>query len=289
MLVPFHLIRERWHVRRRDRKLAQAVSLADVLVCSHAKSGRTWLRAMVSHIYHQLYATPPELLIHNDNLQQISPRIPFVYFGDGVEVRSRLSGKLLARAQPHQRAVFLLRDPRDVAVSFYHHLRERATPRELLRKHVPEEVLRLDLFEFVLHEDFGLPRVIDRFNQWSSDARKFDRVAFVTYEALWTDGTSELGRVMQVLGERVSTPTLQKAVNFASFDSLQEKERNGFFQGERLMPTMGRTGPAYKVREGGIHGHRKLFTPEQLSIIDKVVEERLNSSIGYTDSTDLEK
>ncbi|HSH26284.1 MAG TPA: hypothetical protein VK972_00710, partial [Wenzhouxiangella sp.] len=58
-----------WHIGRRDRKLAQAMRQADALICFHAKSGSTWLRAMVSHVYHQRYGTPADVLLQHGNLR----------------------------------------------------------------------------------------------------------------------------------------------------------------------------------------------------------------------------
>lgn len=275
-----------WHVGRRDRKLALAMRQADALICFHAKSGSTWLRAMVSHVYHRLYGTPADVLLQNGNLKRLCPAIPFVYFGDGLEVRSVYSGRLLAQARPHQRVVFLLRDPRDIAVSFYHHLRDRATERELLRKRVPEEVRRLELFDFMQHPIFGLPRVIERFNRWAEASEGFEHSTIVSYEGLWRDAPAELGRVMYALGEEVPRDMLEAAADFASFASLKEKERSGFFQGERLKPVEVEGRQAFKVREGGVHGHRQLFSAKQLAVIDAMVAERLRPDLGYGVSAD---
>lgn len=274
-------LRDHWHLQRRDRKLAAALRQADVLVCFHAKSGSTWLRAMISHVYHRLYGTPADLLIHYGNLQRHAPTVPFVYFGDGLEVRRHGSGQLLARARPKQRVIFLLRDPRDVSVSFYHHLRERATPRELLRKQVPERVRQLSLYDFLLDPEFGLHRVIRRYNLWAAESGQFEQASFITYEALWEAPAEELGRTMAVLGEEPPPDILQAAVDFASFPSLKEKERSGFFQGERLKPTQVGETQAFKVREGGTQGYRRHFTPAQLATIDDMVTRQLDSRLGY--------
>ncbi|WP_026987225.1 sulfotransferase domain-containing protein [Fodinicurvata fenggangensis] len=274
-------LRDHWHLQRRDRKLAAALRQADILVCFHAKSGSTWLRAMISHVYHRLYGTPADLLIHYGNLQRHAPTVPFVYFGDGLEVRRHGSGQLLARARPKQRVIFLLRDPRDVSVSFYHHLRERATPRELLRKQVPERVRQLSLYDFLLDPEFGLQRVIHRYNLWAAEAGQFEQASFITYEALWEAPVEELGRTMAVLGEEPPPEILQVAVDFASFPSLKEKERSGFFQGERLKPTQIGETQAFKVREGGTQGYRRHFTSAQLATIDEMVARQLDPRLGY--------
>lgn len=271
-----------WHIGRRDRKLAQAMQQADALICFHAKSGSTWLRAMVSHVYHQRYGTPADVLLQHGNLREICSAVPYVYFGDGLEVRSSHSGRLLARARDEQRVLFLLRDPRDISVSFYHHLRERATERELLRKRVPSAVRALTLYDFMFHPDFGLPRVIERFNRWAAESRRFNHATITSYEALWNDTPGELARVMRVLGEDdVPEDILKAAADFASFSSLKEKERRNFFKSERLRPVQVDGREAFKVRQGGIHGYQAKFSAEELVEIDAFVEAHLNPSLGY--------
>ena len=206
--------------------------------------------------------------------------MPFVAFCKGPEIRS-YSGALLARARNDQSVILLQRDPRDVTVSFYHHLRERATRRELLRKRVPDNVRQLDLYDFMLHPEFGVQRVVDHYNSWLDQIDGLERTTFISYEALWNDAQEELRRVMRALGNDPPDAIIQSSVEFASFSSLQEKERSGFFQGERLKPVTAGDKQALKVRQGGINGYRRLFAADQVTVIDKIVTERLDPSFGY--------
>lgn len=119
---------------------------ADLLVLSRTKSGRTWLRVMLSHLYHLRYGVPADELLNFDNLHRLDPRIPKVHFShDTTFAHHRPAGRPLD-ARPKQKLLFLVRDPRDVAVSFYHHVQRRASAREAKSPSISE---------FVLHERYG--------------------------------------------------------------------------------------------------------------------------------------
>src|SRR5262245_23927152 len=52
----------------------------DVAVVSAAKSGRTWLSAMISHVYHQRFGIPEGEIIRNNNFHRLDPRAPRIFF-----------------------------------------------------------------------------------------------------------------------------------------------------------------------------------------------------------------
>jgi glycosyltransferase involved in cell wall biosynthesis len=73
----------------------------------------------------------------------------------------------------------------------------------------------------------------------------------------------------------------QKAVAFASFDSLSRKEADGFFKSDKLKPSDASDGDSYKVRLGKLGGYRDYFSDEQNACIDSLVWDRLNPVYGY--------
>src|SRR5260221_3665973 len=130
-------LRREWRWRR---KRAEMYARSDVLVLSRTKSGRTWLRVMLSHLFHQEYGISERELLQFDNFHRLEPRIPRVQFThDTVFAHHRPWGRAL-RAQPRQAVLFLIRDPRDVPLSYHLHLNHRASARELSHKAVPESV-----------------------------------------------------------------------------------------------------------------------------------------------------
>jgi hypothetical protein len=74
--------------RRRDREKAERLTGADVLVVSHGKSGRTWLRTLISNLYHQKYGIPESQLINYDNFTVQALDIPKIAKAHSPAARS---------------------------------------------------------------------------------------------------------------------------------------------------------------------------------------------------------
>lgn len=275
-----------WRQARRWRgKRAAMFASADLLVVSHTKSGRTWLRVMLSHLWHLAHGVPVDELVRGDNFKRLAPAIPAVHFARDTRFPPE-TGTI--RPGPRQRVLVLVRDPRDVAVSFWFHVRHRASPAELARKDIPPDARRLDLFAFATDPRLGVPRVIRFFNRWWQELPSFVHAARLRYEDLRADTAGELERLTGFLGERHPPERIAAAVAFASFESLKEKERQGFFASGRLGPAdppaaaAASDDPArFKVREGSVGGWRRHFEPDQAAVLDALVRETLEPGWGY--------
>ena len=271
--------RNRKAVRKRLRRLREA----DALVVSHPKCGRTWLRAMLSHLYHQRYGLPESELLDADNFHKRVGRIPRVLFThDGpTEPWNRDRPKAL-RTFGRKRIVFLARDPRDAAVSYYHHLARRASADERAREGWPDGVLAPPLFDYVaLHEGGKLRQVIRYMNEWAELLPAMPQALLVTYEDMRADPHGALGSVTAFLGEAFTAEEIDRAVAFGSFASLREKERSGFFGSFRLRPGDPADPQSYKVRSGKVGGYRDGLTAEQAAVLDAVVAAELCRFYGY--------
>jgi hypothetical protein len=266
----------RWLHERRHRFTG-----ADVLVVSHTKSGRTWLRAMISHLYHLRYAVPERELIEFDNFSRIDPAIPKMHFTRDTRFPPESEDEGATPIDPGQKVVFLVRDPRSVAVSFYFHVTKRASPAELQRKGVPPAALSMSLYDFVTDPALGVPRVIRFYNRWAEEAAALPHSVRVRYEDLRADTAGELTRLMQLVGGDFTAEEIDGAVAFASFDAMREKERSGFCQTGRMGPTDPGDPDSAKVREGAIEGYRRRFTDEEQAVLDLMVEQQLLPDYGY--------
>ena len=269
--------------RRSKKKLAQFVD-ADVLIVSHGKSGRTWLRTLISHLYHQRSGIPDSQLIQYDNFHRQNAEIPKISFmGHVTATKAPWAGGPAVSLSPRQKLILLLRDPRDVAVSFYFQLAKRSTAVEKLSKGVGEEIADMPIFDFVLDETFGIPRVIGQMNGWERELGGIARHQLVRYEELHADTEGTLRRVADFIGGSFTDEEIRRAVGFASFDRLKERERSGFFESDRLKPGNLTDPDSFKVRRGKVGGYKDYFTAEQIARIDETVRSRLSPSFGYHD------
>ena len=76
--------------RLRGKEEYRKLRLADWVLMSWGKSGRTWFRVMVSRFYQVKYGLPQRELLNFDNLNRKHPAIPRVLFSHNNYLRDYL-------------------------------------------------------------------------------------------------------------------------------------------------------------------------------------------------------
>lgn len=278
-------ILDRYHTRRkarrRDKKQIHRYLGSDVLLVSHGKSGRTWVRTLLSHLYHQRYGIAHSQLINYDNFHLQNPDIPKIYFTGDITAPAKSARNGVVFPSPGQRVLLLVRDPRDIAVSYYFQLAKRSTPVEKLRKGIGDEIATIPMFEFVIDETLGIPHIIELMNGWEGHLDRIRDHLLIKYEDLRSDPIAVLSRISEFIGGGFTSDQIERAVSFASFESLKEKERQGFFDSERLRPSDSADPESFKVRRGKVGGYKDYFTMEQLETIDRIVDSQLSPFYRY--------
>ena len=270
-----------YRARRRQRKIVWRLKHSDAIVVTHTKSGRTWLLVMISHLFHLKYGTPEREIVKFDNLHRQDARVPKIYFTRWANLISPDDAAAPPALDPATRLIFLFRDPRDIAVSYYFHLQNRSTPVERAHKGVADAVLAKSMFEFVTDAQVGVPHIVVLMQRWLARMASLERAILVRYEDLHADPKAELARVMEFLGQACSEAEIAQAVEFAAFDNLKRREAGNFFASDRLRPVDQADPDSFKVRRGTIGGWRDYFDEHQCAVIDGLVEGRLPARLGY--------
>ena len=256
-------------VVKRRRKLAAA----DVVVVSHAKSGRTWLATMISHVYHQRYGIPENELIQFDNFHKIDNRVPRILFSHDNRKDAAKTPLFEPRDLGRQKVVLLVRHPCDVAVSsYFQSFRDQRKGQEPGHAGGP-------IAEYVL--DVKLPLVLRFLERWHAQCRQLERLLIVRYEDLRAAPERELARLVTFLEGRADPAEIAAAVDFASFDQLKAKEAANFFRSDKLRPGDPADPQSFKVRQGKVGGYRTHFNAEQLARIDALLAEADLRAFGY--------
>lgn len=272
--------------RMRGRGEYRKLHAADWLLVSWGKSGRTWLRVMLSRVYQLQFGLPDYHLLDFDNLHRMDRRAPKIFFthgnylrdytGHGYDTKIDFVGKKI---------VFLVRDPRDVAVSQYFQWRYRMRPNKKRLNDYPAHGQDLSVFDFVMDPEQGLPRVISYFNAWMEWVPRLGDVLVIRYEDMRKDPGEVLARVLEFTGNPATEDQIRDAVEFAAFDNLKKMEEKRSFPlwrtGLRLTPGQKGNPDSYKVRRAKVGGYRDYFTDEQAEQLDAMVETGLDSTLGY--------
>ena len=217
---------------RKVRPLRLAVARArhvqlsplDAFVVAYPKSGSTWLPAMVAHL-----ATGTAFSF--DTHDKLTPgvgrhlRAPAILPNGGRLLRShesfdpRISG-------PYGRVVYMVRDGRDIAVSYFHHFRRRGIP-----------FGSFDAFftKFLAGDLDGFGPWPDHVRGWldSPQARE-DRLIVVRYEDVVARPEEQLARVARFLDLPADPAAVEATVRLHTADRMRESEVQSHWHARQL-------------------------------------------------------
>lgn len=195
----------------------------DAFVAGYPRSGTTWIRFM-------LY----EILSGGDaGFERVNRAVAEV--GDQGRALRLLPGKgrLLKTHElyrgAYDRAIYLVRDPRDVVISEYHYL--------IMKRFIPEVPFDRFLDRFLLHKVNTFGSWTDHVRTWL-DARDEGRVELhtVRYEDLLEDTQEEMEGVCQFLSLEAGADAIHRAIESNTKKQMRKKEdkaRHGALRGFR--------------------------------------------------------
>lgn len=280
---------ERLRAERRLRGAEQYATLrsADLAVVSFGKSGRTWLRVMLSQVFRKLYALPEDLVLNFDNFQRLDPRVPKVFFTHDNYIKD-FTGAPRSKAPFYDKPVILLvRDPRDVSVSNYFQWKFRMKPDKKKINNYPPADSAIGVADYLLSDyGGGLNDVIGFLNGWAAELPRIPQLHLLRYEDLRRDPENQLRAVLEFIGVEADELCIGDAVAYASYERMRARERDSsglarLLGGGRLRPR-DRTNPdSYKVRRAKVGGYRDYCSDVEVARIDALVAEHLHPCFGY--------
>jgi hypothetical protein len=253
---------------------------ADAVVVSFGKSGRTWFRTMLTRVYQTKHKIKKMELIGFYNFHKYHPSIPRLFFTHDNYIRD-YTGNCGDKSDFYAKKVlFLVRDPRDVAVSSYFQRKFRGNPLKTGLRDVEVEGNGPSMFEFVM---IRLPLIIEFMNEWHEETPKIRDMQVIRYEDLRADPGSVLAKALDFLGTPGTKEEVDEAVSFAAYDNMKKLEADGSFgRGDRRINPGDRNNPdSFKVRRAKIGGYRDYFSDEEVRQIDALVDTTLAADFGY--------
>jgi len=282
---------QRRQVGRWLRGWAESLLLdgADATIVSYGKSGRTWLRLMLSRFYQRRYGLPEGTFLEYDNLSRRAPEIPTLFFTHGNYLRD-FTGHFDSVAEDFRdhRVLLLVRDPRDIAVSQYFQWRHRMSPHKRWLNRYPTMDSEVSIWQFVAEHEAGLDRAIRFLNVWDEAASSLEAIEIVRYEDMRSEPEATLDRVLRFFGADPDEAGVLDAVEYARFDNMRrlEEELQVSASGRRLVPGKRGKSDSYKVRRAKVGGWRDYFDEEQIAVLDARVRSGLRPGFGYGASDD---
>jgi len=270
---------ERWLRGREEFKKLQR---SDWVLMSWGKSGRTWLRVMLSRAYQLKANLDANNLLDFDNLKQINAQLPAVFFTHNNYLRDYTGNQDSKQHFRGKRIVLLVRDPRDVAVSQFFQWQFRMRPKKKFINNYPAHGANIGVWDFVLDKQAGVPRIVEYFNGWAQAIPELRDVLVIRYEDMRSDPAAALAKILDFTGTVVTAEQVREAVEFAALDNMKKMEQETFFKGSgtRVKPGDKHNPDSFKTRKAKVGGYRDYFTDAQCQQLEQMVAQ-LDPMFGY--------
>lgn len=272
---------QRW---RRGKEEFWKYNHCQYIFASYGKSGRTWVRVMISRYYQLVYKLPDNILMGFDNFSRLNKAIPRIFFTHDNYLRG-FTGNVDSKKDFYAKnTILLVRNPIDVAVSQFFQWKYRMRPEKKAMNHYPAHDADISVYDFVKDENQGLSHIIEFMNNWARELPKIKNLLVVRYEDLRTHPEREMARIVEFLGLEANPEYLRDTVEFASVENLRQKEQENYFwrSGSRVQAKDVSDPNTFKVRKAKVGGYRDYFDDDQVAELDAMVNSSLLPQFGYT-------
>jgi hypothetical protein len=236
---------------------------SDVFLVSYPKSGNTWMRFLLAN-----YITGGRV-----DLSQSNRLIPDIHYNP-QDIVETLKPRIIKTHYPYtakfKRVVYIVRDGRDVAVSYFHHLKKFGQ-------------LAADS-RFSNYLESFIKGTVGPFGQWGAHVNGWldggKDVLFIRYEDMLADTPKALESVVRYCGLEFNEKKLIDSVTACSLSELRQIEKRQFSD----IKTLSTSDPnAYFFRKGISGDWRNVFSDndtEQFLAAFSVVMNRVGYGAG---------
>jgi hypothetical protein len=258
---------------------------ADVVVVSFGKSGRTWLRVMISHLFRVKHGLPENAILGFDNFHNMNRAVPKIFFTHDNYIKDFTGDCESKRPFYGKRVILLARDPRDVAVSQFFQWKFRVKPSKIAINNYPPRDTDISLFDFVTGDNGSSMLAISQFlNLWAKEADKVEQFHLLRYEDLRSNPREELRKLLDFMRVEASDDEVNAAVDYSSYENMKKMESKQQFRlaGGRMVPRDKDNPDSYKVRRAKVGGYRDYFSDEEVEAVDRLQAETLDPIFRYS-------
>jgi hypothetical protein len=237
---------------------------SDVFVGSYPRSGSTWLRFMLLEV---LSGEASGFSKTNEMLPDVGKH------STGARVLAG-GGRLIKTHEPfrpeYKKAIYLARDPRDVALSEFAYHKALG---------FAGDDFNIYLLRFLRGE-------VNPFGCWTNHATCWmeagdsgrSEVLLACFEELKRNPVQELSRIVEFLGVPLQTARICEAVANNSMDKMRQKEKAD----PQRASAKGKF-----IRSGSAGGWREVFTEEQCQLVQQYAG-KIMARLGYSAVESLE-
>ena len=260
-----------WVKSMKDMKWRQD----DIWIVTYPKCGTTWTQQIVRLI---LNGGKDDGVKVTDAVPWVEgfSSIPALGFKYHVDIDKMASPRAFKSHFPYDilpcgspsdipgKFIYVVRNPRDVAVSFFHH--DRAVPLYPLYEWN-------DYFEKFIIGDLDFGDYFDHVLSWW--AHKDDsNVLFLKYEDMKKDLPSAVAAIAKFIGQDISKELVEEIAHRTTFENMKKDSSANY----EWVKNVRRPNVADFMRKGVVGDWKNYFTPEQMARLDAVYEKKLKQT-----------
>lgn len=236
---------------------------------SFPKSGRTWVRFFLAVYYARARDSKQDLEFSHI----VRKNYPRIYFAHGFNLAMSLNEVRRELIRWEKRpAVFLVRDPRDIVVSWYFHIQKRERS---------SDAAVSTLEAFVRDPEFGIVPIIEYLNGVYELKERFRSFYLLRYEDLHRSPKEAFRALLGFLGEKdINEAAFKSALAMSTFENMRKLEESGTSGSWRLAVPNSNDEEAFKVRKGRVGGYKEYLSKDMIKFMDEKLL-ALNPVFGY--------
>ena len=248
----------------------------DVTFISYPKSGRTWIEQLLTQTVRLEYNITNSIFEQYEDICRILrgvPTIKFTHAGSSWEEFSIYNEEEILKIAPEiiskGKVVFLYRDPRDVLVSSFYHLKYR------------NKVENITGDAMITSKIVGLRKLLRFMSIWHRFCANHAGCLIICYEDFQKDSMKELQRLCRFIGLRADNDVIARAVEFCKFQKMKKREEQRAYRSPRLSASDVDNPNSYKVRSGTVGQYLAFFSKQQIEHINSIMSEELCSDFDF--------
>lgn len=246
----------------------------DAFIISYPKSGRTWLQKMMIEAC-KLELESNNLIKDISQLKEIDSDLPSIlstHAGASWE-EIVLNHNQIKRddlnAYKNGKIVFLYRDPRDVLVSQFYHIKNRSGYTNFKKEGMIE------------NSNVGLLKIINFMNKWKDYASKNPSLIHETsYEELRLSTFDVLKEIIDFFEIDIKNENLAKSISNSEIKKMQNAESGNSDSPWSSTQNIGNTNN-FQSRKGLIGEYKEFFNTSEIELIDEMINKYLDKSFNY--------
>lgn len=236
---------------------------------SFPKSGRTWVRLFLNYYF---FLCNPFSVTSRDDLSYYRT-IPIINYTHGQYKNMDLKKiKANIRRMSNKQVIFMIRDPRDIFISYYFQLTKRKDPAK--RFYAALDLPAIDwksipIGELLVHPYFGINWIIQHMNLWYGAVHRFKRSHLIQYEKIKINPEPEFRKIIHfIFPKRINQAALDKAIFETKFNKMKTNEKNRLYTDDQLSPQTWEDEDSYKVRRGKVGGYKDYLSEYEIQYIN---------------------